>query len=215
MNQNSLPKFELIYFPIHGRAEVLRLTFALAQAEFTDVAVTDWMTLKPQMPLGQVPVLKETVGDETWLIPQSGAILRHLGRVLNLYGATEREHTIVDYVLESAMDWRAKFIPVSYAKMYGTPQDVQDKYWNELVDHNLKAMEKLLANPMKSGAWFAGQSPSIADAAVWDTMDANLAKRPELLDKYPSLRGFYDRFAALPGVAAHLASRRPSEHRQA
>ena len=104
MNQRTLPKFELIYFPIHGRAEVLRLTFALAQAEFTDVAVTDWMTLKPQMPLGQVPVLKETVGDETWLIPQSGAILRHLGRVLNLYGATEREHTIVDYVLESATD---------------------------------------------------------------------------------------------------------------
>ena len=147
---------------------MLRLTFSLAQTAYTDVQVTDWATLKPQMPLGQVPVLKETHGDKSVLIPQSGAIIRHLGRVLNLYGQTELEHTIVDYVLESAVDWRSKFTPVSYARMYGTPQDVQDKYWNELLDHNLKTMEKLLANPTKSGIWFTGESPTIADAMVWD-----------------------------------------------
>ena len=215
MSHHTHPKFELIYFPIHGRAEVLRLTFALAQAEFTDVPVTDWMTLKPQMPLGQVPVLKETHGDESWMIPQSGAIIRHLGRVLHLYGQNEREHTICDYVLESAMDWRAKFIPVAYGKMYGTPQDVQDKYWNELCDHNLRLLDKLLASSAKTGEWFAGAKPTIADVAVWDTMDSNLSKRADVLDKYPALRSFYDRFAALPGIAAHLGSRRPSEHRQA
>ena len=59
MTQSTLPTFELIYFPIHGRAEMLRLTFALGQAAFTDVPVTDWATLKPQMPLGQVPVLRK------------------------------------------------------------------------------------------------------------------------------------------------------------
>ena len=215
MNQRTLPKFELIYFPIHGRAEMLRLTFALGQAEFTDVPVTDWATLKPQTPLGQVPVLKETQGEDTWLIPQSGAIIRHLGRVLNLYGQTEREHTIADYVLESAMDWRAKFIPVAFAKMFGTAQDVQDPYWNEQLASHLRTMDKLLASPSKSGPWFAGESPTIADVAVWDTLDGNLAKRAELLDSYPALRAFYDRFASQPGVAAHLATRRPSEHRQA
>ena len=55
MTQSTVPTYELIYFPIHGRAEVLRLTFSLAQTAFTDVPVTDWATLKPQMPLGQVP----------------------------------------------------------------------------------------------------------------------------------------------------------------
>ena len=49
---------------------------------------------------------------------------------------------------------------------------------------------------------------------MWDTLDGNLAKRAELLDSYPALRAFYDRFASQPGVAAHLATRRPSEHRQ-
>ena len=215
MTQSTVPTYELIYFPIHGRAEVLRLTFSLAQTAYTDVPVTDWATLKPQMPLGQVPVLKETHGDKSVLIPQSGAIIRHLGRVLNLYGQTELAHTIVDYVLESVVDWRSKFIPVAYARMYGTPQDVQDKYWGELLDHNLKTMEKLLANPTKSGIWFTGESPTIADAMVWDTIDLNFAKWSEVLDRYPTLRAFYDRFAALPGIAAHLASRRPSEHRQA
>ena len=214
MTQSNLPKFELIYFPIHGRAEVLRLTFSLAQAAFTDVPVTDWANQKSQMPLGQVPVLKETQGDQTWVIPQSTAILRHLGRVLNLYGATEREHTIVDYVLESAIDWRSKFIPVAYARMYGTAQEVVDRYWNEQLTHHIALIEKLLASPLKSGSWFAGESPTIADAAVWDTIDANLHKRANLLDGHPTLRAFYDRFAALPGVAAHLASRRPSEHQQ-
>ena len=76
-------------------------------------------------------------------------------------------------------------------------------------------MDKLLASPSKSGPWFAGESPTIADVAVWDTLDGNLAKRAELLDSYPALRAFYDRFASQPGVAAHLATRRPSEHRQA
>lgn len=215
MTQSTLPTFELIYFPIHGRAEMLRLTFALGQAPFTDVAVTDWATLKPQMPLGQLPVLKETHGDKSCLIPQSGAIIRHLGRVLNLYGQTEIEHTVVDYVLETAMDWRAKFMPVAYARMFGTAQELVDKYWSEGLDHHLRVMEKLLASPSKSGPWFAGESPTIADVAVWETMDSNLTKRADLLDRYPTLRAFYDRFAAIPSVAAHLSSRRPSEHRQA
>ena len=104
------------------------------------------------------------------------------------------------------MDWRAKFIPVAYGKMYGTPQDVQDKYWNELCDHNLRLLDKLLASSAKTGEWFAGAKPTIADVAVWDTMDSNLAKRADVLDKYPALRSSADRFAALPGIAATWAA---------
>jgi glutathione S-transferase len=212
MSHAPQTKYELLYFPIHGRAEVLRLTFALAQVEFVDVAVTDWATLKPQTPLGQVPVLKETTGDTVFQIPQSAAILRHLGRVFQLYGANEREHTIVDYVLESAIDWRSKFTPVAYARMYGTAQQVVDKYYNEDLPHHLRLMNLLLASSAKTGSFFAGNTPTIADIAVWDCLDAHLSKNPKVLENHAPLHDFYERVKALPGVAAHLSRRRPSEH---
>lgn len=213
MKQSTQPKFELLYFPIHGRAEVLRLTFALAQVEYTDVAVTDWATLKPQTPLGQIPVLKETSESGTWLIPQTAAILRHLGRLFGLYGSTEREHTITDYVIESGIDWRSKFTPVAYAKMYGTAQSVVDKYWAEDLAHHLKLAEMLLAN--SGQPFFVGASPTIADVAMWDTLDANVAQRPEVLSRSAVLAAFHQRFAALSGVDEYLKNRRPSEHRRA
>ena len=55
----SSPRFELLYFPVRGRGEQIRLMFACAQVPFTDTAVTDWPASRASMPLGQLPVLRE------------------------------------------------------------------------------------------------------------------------------------------------------------
>lgn len=201
-------EYELLYFPIRGRAEAIRLMFACAQVPFTDTGVTDWPSLKPSMPFGQLPVLRERTADGEALIPQSGAILRHLARTFDLYGANERQRTRCDVVAEAVGDWRERFTPVLMAGFFNTGPEAIAKYWSELPA-TLALFERLLGESAASGAgWFVGDRPTYADVLAFDTFDGHLGLRPESLDGAPGLKAFAERFRALPGVAAHLARRR-------
>jgi len=85
---------------------MIRMLLADAGADFTDSAVTDWPSLKPTTPFGQLPILIETHADGTQtLIPQSMAIMRHLARVFNRYGSTNAEQTRCDYLADEFADW--------------------------------------------------------------------------------------------------------------
>lgn len=68
----------LTYFPIRGRAEVPRLILEQAGVSYEDKRITfqDWPALKTTLPFGQLPNYE----DEDVSIPQSMAIVRHLGR---------------------------------------------------------------------------------------------------------------------------------------
>jgi glutathione S-transferase len=75
----------LTYFPIHGRAEPIRLTFVFGKIPFSDLRIpsTEWSQLhKGSMPYGQVPVL---IVDGRPLA-QSKAILRYAGRLSRYQG---------------------------------------------------------------------------------------------------------------------------------
>ena len=97
------PALELLYFPIRGRAEAVRLLLADNGVEFTDTRIGGdaWAARKPTAHFGQVggihrlfsfslstqmPVLY----DDGFQVVQSNAILRHLGRKFNLYGSNPK-----------------------------------------------------------------------------------------------------------------------------
>ncbi len=194
--------YELLYFPIRGRAEPIRLVFALAKVAYTNTGVTNWPEMKPKMPLGQMPVLIERDGSSERQIAQSGAIIRHLARVFDLYGADEAHKTQADFIAETANDWRGKFAPVQFAAFMKTDASVIEKYWADLPT-TLALFDRLLGD----NDFFAGKSATYADAIVFDTIDGNTSMKADCADGFPRLTAFMARFRALPGVAEYVASR--------
>jgi len=195
--------YELLYFPIRGRAEPIRLMFAAANVNFTNTGVTNWPEVKPKTPLGQLPVLVEKSEAGEKMIPQSMAIIRHLARTFDLYGKDEAEKTACDIAAETINDWRSKFAPVQFAQFMNTPEDVITKYWAELPA-TLSQLESLLGDK----TYFAGGSaPTYADVLAFDAIDGHLAAKPEALADAGKLRAFHKAFGALPNIAAYIAKR--------
>ncbi|MBK8266630.1 MAG: glutathione S-transferase family protein [Nannocystis sp.] len=197
--------YELVYFPVRGRAEPIRLLFAAADVPFTDTAVTDWPALKPKTPLGKVPILIERGDDGEQVIPESMTILRHLARTFSLDGADERARVVADYTVEALNEWRSRFTPVLFASFARTEQSVIDKYWSDLPA-TLALFERLLAQA--GGAYFAGGALSYADLLAFDTLDGHLNLKPDALADAPGLHAFVARLREHPGLAAYLATRR-------
>lgn len=194
--------YELLYFPLPGRAEPIRLLFALANVPYTNTGVTNWPELKPKTPLGQLPVLIERDDAGERQIAQSAAILRHLARVFDLYGADEVHKTQADFIADTAFDWRGKFAPVQFAAIYRTEQSVIDKYWVD-VPATLALFDRLLGD----NDYYAGKSATFADVLVFDTLDSHVRLKAESLADYPRLAAFVARIRAVPGIAERLAAR--------
>lgn len=194
--------YELLYFPFPGRAEPIRLLFALAQVAYTNTGVTNWPELKPKTPLGQLPVLIERSDGGERQIAQTPTILRHLARVFDLYGADEAHKTLADMIADTAFDWRGKFGPVQFAQIYRTEQSAIDKYWAE-VPATLALFDKLLGD----NQYYAGKSPTFADVLVFETLDNHVRMKADILAELPRLAAFVARFHAMPSIAARIAAR--------
>jgi hypothetical protein len=73
-------------------------------------------------PFGQAPTLRD--GDA--IIGQMDAIMRHLGRKLNMYGADLQEAAFVDMVLLGVEDFRRAYITLLFAVCTSCPENVHN-----------------------------------------------------------------------------------------
>lgn len=205
--------YEIIYFGIHGRAEAIRLLFALAGQTFTDTAVPrdQWKTLKGTMPLFQLPVLVERSAASERRIPQSQAILRHLARTFGLYGDDEDERVRADVLAETCVDVSAALSALLYGASKDNPE-ARAKYWADAWPTAVAKLDNLLAAaPPSAGGLFVRARPTFADVVAFQVLHTHLVLQPTCLDGAAALRRFHDRMAALPAWQAYLASRRKHE----
>ncbi|MEQ1503447.1 MAG: glutathione S-transferase [Myxococcota bacterium] len=202
-----MPRYEVVYFDIRGRAEPIRLLLALAGQAFDDTrhAFDAWPVHKPTTPLGQAPVLVERDGTTELRIPQSQAILRHLARVHGLYGATEAEHVACDVVVETCGDLRQALAPLRFGPGANDPVAKQ-KFLTEALPDHLGRMRRLLAAGPKSG-WFVAEAPTWADITAFDTVEVLHGFEASSLADAPELLAFADRMRAVPQIAAYLTAR--------
>lgn len=202
--------YELLYFPIRGRGELIRLILHYTQTLFTDTPVSDWSSIKAKMPMGQLPVLIERVGTEEYYFPQSMAIVRHLARVTGIYGETELERFRADIAAEGIQDWRMKLHTIAFPH-YGGTAEQKEQFFSTYVPGTLAVYDRMLSeNTYIAG----GARPTFADLMLFDILDATLAIRSQVAAEYPRLLGYMDRIRALPTLAPYLESRRPSEFKQ-
>lgn len=75
-----MPQYKLYYFDLKGRAEVIRMLFAIAGQKYEDIRFTldKWPEYKAKAPFGQCPYLEVIDGENTLLLAQSAAISNFL-----------------------------------------------------------------------------------------------------------------------------------------
>jgi glutathione S-transferase len=187
----------LTYFSSRGRAEPIRLLLADADVEHDEVAVGPWsptdlppafveLRASGKLAYAALPLWEEPDG---FALVQSDAILRHLARAHDRYGASPREAARCDELIAGVGDARAQL-------RRDAPR------W-------LGHLEQQLARNDGGHGFAVGARPSLADVVLWHLLE--IVHDNELtaaLAECPLLVGFYSRFGARPGLAAYRASAR-------
>jgi glutathione S-transferase len=197
--------YKLLYFPIRGRAEQIRLLFHALDIPFEDAKVNRdrFMELKQQgakmLSFGALPLLED--GD--FRLVQGAAILGYLARKHGVAPTDPQLSARADSIVLGAEDLRVK-----YFQLFGDEAEEKQASFvsGDLQSRWLPSFEGLLEQNGDSG-YFVGDSLSHADIAVWDVLDAlQTHVKGASLAGYPRLQAFYDRVRARPSLAAYLES---------
>ncbi|CAI5446143.1 unnamed protein product [Caenorhabditis angaria] len=195
----SSPKISLHYFDIRGWAEYIRLLLVDQNVKFEDVRFAwkseEWEQIKKNMLFGQVPCMK--IGDTEYV--QTGAIIRHLARLYDLYGSSPSEATFIDMVFECARDLRYKYVRYVYFN-----DETKENYDNVTLPQILSNLSKLLGDRQYIG----GNKITFADYNLFEELDIANATSPGSINKFENLKAFHKRMSERPNLKNYLLNRR-------
>ncbi|XP_029430191.1 glutathione S-transferase P 1-like [Rhinatrema bivittatum] len=198
-----MPGYVIIYFPVQGRAEAIRLLLADQGAEWKEdvVSIPKWMAgeveLKKTAVFGQLPQFQD--GD--FVLFQSNAILRYLGRKYGLYGNNEKEGAVIDMVNDGVEDLRLKYSRFVMSEF----ETGKEKYMNDLPNQ-LQPFEKLLSKNSKGGGFITGNKVSYADFNLLTVLQSHLFLAPDCLKAFPLLSAYKETMTSRPKLKAYLES---------
>ncbi|XP_077290064.1 glutathione S-transferase-like [Arctopsyche grandis] len=188
-----MAQYKLTYFNVKGVSEPIRYLFAYAGVEFEDERVEKdaWPKMKADKPFGQLPVLD--TGD-AFVLTQSVAIARYLGKKFNLSGKDDLHNAQLDALVDHMADLQSKLskallgsqTPAEiFARGSIPPPDTTEiaKFENELLPIFLQKFNAIAAE-----GFFYGSQATWADVyfAGWiDTLETRL--KNEILGSYPNL----------------------------
>lgn len=203
-----MPSYTLIYFPVRGRAEPIRLLLSALGVPFDEqlVARETWLQFKTEMPLGQVPVLVESEGLSKTLIPQTQAILRHLGRTHGAYGTDEGTMMRCDIVAETVLDVRLPLAGLLAPNVRGKDPAALKLCFEQTLPPLLSRLSTLY-----NGPYFTGETLVWADCAAYDVLDNLSIISPDILKNFSELNEFMGAMRSHPALQNYLAQQRPSE----
>ena len=197
--------YKLYYFNARGRAEISRLIFAAAGQKYEDIRYEGdaWPTHKPEMPLGQVPVL-EVDGVK---LPQSITIARFLAKQFHLAGKDNFEQAKVDAVVDTITDAAMKLGPIRMEKDEAKKQELKKKFiGEELPKHlqNLEVLGKLYGN---GGPYFVGNQLTWVDLFFHFFGENLLGMDGNCLDNHSWLKQNRAEVEKQPKIAEYLKNR--------
>lgn len=203
MKEKSCPV--LVYFPIRGRAEPIRLLLEYLGVDYLEEVVEyrAWRRLKPQTPFGKVPLYRE--GDLT--IADSHAILRYLARRYDLYGRNENEQIHCDVLEETIRDGVDALALLMWDKAF---EDKRQSFVEDELTPLLHHLEQYLGSiPREDGHW-VGNQMTYVDFLGWSYLDIVRAMTGDLLASCKRLSGLKTVFEKQPRIHSYLnSSRRP------
>lgn len=212
--------YELLYFPISGLAEPIRLALALGGLEFIDTTPQTDETfadrkaaLSPYGAAGQVPVL--VLPDGATAICQSRAILRYLGKIVRyegafLYPTEPMEAWACDALMDLVEDMQA---PIRATLRDRIPDQAEKE----------AARAALLAPEGKIGKWLKvidgvlaeDEMTTLTIGHLYCYSICNLFRQPTFLDgcppnlydDYANINKHHDWVATMPEIKAYFETK--------
>jgi glutathione S-transferase len=223
--------YELFYWPgIQGRGEFVRLAFEAAAAPYVDVA-----RLPASRGGGAAAITRFLAARGPWLAPlgppavrhgrtvvgQTAAILQWLGPRLGLVPRDEasrlRAHqlqlTIADLVAEAHDTHHPVAVSLYYEDQRAEAARRSEHFREERIPMFLRYLDRALdSNRAGRGRWLVGRGLSYPDLSAFQVIAGLRHAFPRATSRHerrlPRLGALHDRVAALPRIAAYLASER-------
>ena len=197
-----MSKPSLLYF--NGAGRVFGLRVALFKAfgkdgwEDSRIEFHEWAALKPDQPLGSLPVLTLPDGRK---IVQTDAIMRWAGKQSGLYPNDPLDALLVDETISTVFETLSKVPPA------GGPDGKakREEYAAGLMTKACTMLESKLM-----GDWFVGSAISLADLAVSVMVNMIVTDdwthvAPSWMDSFPKLKALNLRVREDPLVVDYLA----------
>eukprot|EP00798_Chlamydomonas_sp_ICE-L_P015212 gene15212-21289_t len=203
---------KLCYWPLKGRGEVIRLSLAHKGVAYEEVVVDrdEMKNNRETYPFGQCP--RYIDGDID--LVQSNTIARFIGRKYGMMGETEKEHCMVDMVMEGVESLRSAYLKLIYQDLLS--DEAKAAYWTGHFDKTSSTVRNGGAHALylalilgkSTTGWVAGtSSASMADIALYDIVDLQLRTfKQEMSKEYPELVAHHAKVAELPGLKDYLKS---------
>ncbi|KAJ8040549.1 Glutathione S-transferase P [Holothuria leucospilota] len=207
------------YFDIRGRAEAIRLILEDTGISYNQELFTGetWPGAKKKgiesgiYTFGQVPAI---VTDSGFSLVQSQAIVHYIGRATGLDCDCQDVH-LCEILAAGAEDFRSKLSRIIYDPNLSV--DMRDDYLQNVAPVWLNHFEKLAPQIRdEETSFFVGGRITWVDYIIFDLLDGQVefgrvdVGRPlvDVLDPYPKLNSFYNRFRTREKIAAYLKSDR-------
>jgi glutathione S-transferase len=168
------------------------------------ISFETWVAMKGDTPFGALPSYRE--GDLE--IFQTHAIIRHLARAHDLYGATEVDRVRCDMIEEALSDLNELAGKAPWRPDFASGRG--DFVAKELAPV-LQQLDRFLPSNEKPGGFWVGSSLTFIDPIAYAILSTTCAMFPEAFEECPVLLQFLEEAASRPRIAAYLASgRRPA-----
>jgi glutathione S-transferase len=222
--------YELHYWPtIPGRGEFVRLALEAAGAPYVDVArgnkaaglgVPAMQRALHDGANAHPPFAPPFLKDGAVVVGQTAAILQHLAPKLKLVARGEPARlwthqiqlTIADMVSEAHDTHHPLGVTLYYEDQQPEAQRRAREFCSARLPKYLQWFESILVRNPAGPRWLVGRQPSYADLSLFHLVEGLRYAFPkaaaQALARTPNVVELHDRVAALPRVAAYLASER-------
>jgi len=231
MRRRSDPPYRLFYWPgIQGRGEFVRLAFEASGVPYVDVG-----RLPASRGGGAAAVARLLEEPGPWLTPfgppallhgktlvaQTAAILQYLAPRLGLVPRDEasrlRAHQIQLTIADLVAETHDTHHPIASSLYYEDQKPEAARraaaFVRERIPRFLRYLDRAFdSNPAGKGRWLVGRRLSYVDLSAFQVLAGLRHAFPRAMARHerrvPRLVALHDRVAALPSIAAYLASDR-------
>ena len=191
----------LHYFAGRGRAETTRWMLAACRIAFETHAIVtseDFAALKAsgKLMFGQLPLLEI----DGFNLTQTGAMIRYLARLGDLYGDGPVEAVTCDMVAGAVVDFSEPAITFAFQKSHAAGVEGLSAALSKYGVH----LERILAE--NGGEHIVGTRLSFADVMLAESLTAYLERDAGILQEFPSLARLQENVIRHPGISDYLAS---------